>query len=102
MLLNKSAFDEIRKLPDYNTYLCYYASEIHNKSSIGSCLGSISDRNTGYMEAIFFYLQKELKPKNLDDVFNYIKEVTGVELFDGWMSPAFMEMFNYYCEKEHE
>lgn len=97
MLLNEFAFNEIRDLPDYDAYLCHYASRVHNKAS-----GNYNDKNTWYLEKIFFRLQKKLRPKNLDEVFNYIKEVTEIEIFDGWMSPAFMEIFYYYCEKEDE
>lgn len=97
MLLNEFAFNEIRSLLNYRVYLCHYAGKIHNKAT-GSCF----DNNTAYMEAIFLHLQKDLKAKNLNEVFNFIKEVTEVEISDSWMSPMFMEMFNYYCEKEHE
>lgn len=96
MLLDEVTFNEIRSLPDYLTYLCVYTSEIHTRAT-GSCF----DKYTSYMEVIFIslFLQKELELKTLEEVFNYIKEVTGVEIADGWMSPAFMDMFYTYCEK---
>jgi len=98
MLLSESAFNEIRSLPDYTTYLCKYASEISTKAS-GSCF----DKHTSYLEAIYFHLQKQLQfIKSLEEVSTYIKEITGVEIFEGWMSPVFIEQFNYYCQEDKD
>ena len=97
MLLNESAFNEIKKVPDYTSYLCIYATKVHTKAN-GSCF----DEYTFNLESVFLYLQKERKFKSLEEVYSYIEEVTEVKILESWMSPAFAEMFYYYCEKEDE
>ena len=50
----------------------------------------------------YFYLQKELGFRSLQEVSNYINEVAEVKVSEDWMSPAFMEMSNYYCLGEFD
>lgn len=91
-MLTEKRFNEIKNCT-YIEYLCKIVTELHTKAS-GSCF----DSTTNELELIYQYLAKQINAECINDVSEFVQKTTGVEVFDGWVSPVFAMLFNVDVE----
>lgn len=88
-MITKADFELLKECKfDYLTYQCYKSIELATRAN-----GSWCDSNTLWLEGFCIELKKEKEFNTLQEVFDFIKEVTGKDIWDGWVSPSFEGTF---------
>lgn len=75
---------------DYLMYKCHKSIELSSKAN-----GSSFDINTSWLESFFLELRNETGFSNVHEVITFIKEITGKDIWEGWISPGFV--MTYFC-----